>query len=40
MLVGAGLSISGATFQGIFKNPLVSPDILGVNAGAAFLVRY
>ncbi|WP_027625959.1 FecCD family ABC transporter permease [Clostridium lundense] len=36
MLVGAGLSISGATFQGIFKNPLVSPDILGVNAGAAF----
>ncbi|MCD6167843.1 MAG: iron ABC transporter permease [Caldisericia bacterium] len=36
MLVGAGLSISGASFQGIFKNPLVSPYILGVSAGAGF----
>jgi len=36
MLVGAALSISGAAFQGIFKNPLVSPDILGVSAGAGF----
>ncbi|WP_229234064.1 FecCD family ABC transporter permease [Candidatus Methanoliparum sp. LAM-1] len=35
MLVGAGLSISGASFQGLFKNPLVSPDILGVSAGAS-----
>lgn len=34
MLVGAGLSISGASFQGLFRNPLVSPDILGVSAGA------
>ncbi|MDO5423315.1 MAG: iron ABC transporter permease [Eubacteriales bacterium] len=33
-LVGAGLSISGATYQGIFQNPLVSPDLLGVSAGA------
>ena len=36
MLVGAGLSISGASFQGLFRNPLVSPAILGVSAGAGF----
>lgn len=34
LLVGAGLSISGAAFQGLFRNPLVSPHILGVSAGA------
>jgi len=36
MLVGAGLSISGASFQGLFRNPLVSPQILGVAPGAGF----
>jgi iron complex transport system permease protein len=36
MFVGASLSISGASFQGMFKNPLVSPDILGVSAAAGF----
>lgn len=36
MMVGAGLSIAGASFQGLFKNPLVSPDKLGVSAGAGF----
>jgi iron complex transport system permease protein len=36
MLVGGGLSVAGASFQGLFKNPLVSPDILGVAAGAGF----
>ncbi len=35
-LVGASLSISGASFQGILKNPLVSSDILGVAYGAGF----
>jgi len=34
VLVGAALSISGAAYQNIFRNPLVSPDILGVSAGA------
>ncbi len=34
--VGASLSASGAVFQGIFKNPLISPDILGVSYGAGF----
>lgn len=36
LLIGGGLSISGASFQGMFGNPLVSPDILGVSAGAGF----
>ncbi|MBU1053852.1 MAG: iron ABC transporter permease [Proteobacteria bacterium] len=36
MLVGSGLSVAGASFQGLFRNPLVSPDILGVSAGAGF----
>ena len=36
LLVGAALSLAGASFQGIFKNPLVSPDLLGVSMGAGF----
>lgn len=36
MLVGSGLSLSGACYQGVFRNPLVSPFILGVSAGAGF----
>lgn len=36
VLVGAGLAIAGASFQGLFRNPLVSPDVLGVSSGAAF----
>lgn len=35
-LVGAGLAVSGASFQGMFRNPLVSSQILGVAAGAGF----
>lgn len=34
VIVGAALSLSGAVYQGIFKNPLVSPDFLGVSSGA------
>ena len=34
--VGAALSVSGSAFQGLFRNPLVSPDILGVSAAAGF----
>ena len=33
--VGAALAAAGAAYQGLFKNPLVSPDILGVTAGCA-----
>jgi iron complex transport system permease protein len=36
VLIGAALSISGAAFQAIFRNPLVSPGILGVLGGAGF----
>lgn len=35
LLVGAGLSCSGASLQGLFRNPLVEPGLLGVSAGAA-----
>ena len=36
MLIGAALATSGAAYQGLFKNPMVSPDILGASAGAGF----
>ena len=35
MLVGAALALAGTAFQGLFRNPLVSPDILGASSGAA-----
>lgn len=35
MLVGAALAAAGAAFQGMFRNPLASPDLLGVSAGAS-----
>lgn len=34
LLVGAALSTAGAAYQTMFRNPLVSPDILGVSSGA------
>ena len=34
-LVGAALAVAGTAFQGLFRNPLVSPDILGASSGAA-----
>jgi iron complex transport system permease protein len=34
VLVGAALAAAGSAYQGLFRNPLVSPDILGVSAGA------
>ncbi|MFP4417083.1 MAG: FecCD family ABC transporter permease [Chitinispirillaceae bacterium] len=36
VIIGAALGASGATYQGLFRNPLVSPDILGASAGAGF----
>jgi iron complex transport system permease protein len=35
-MVGASLAVSGASFQGMFRNPLVSSGILGVSSGAGF----
>jgi iron complex transport system permease protein len=34
-LVGGALAVAGTAFQGLFRNPLVSPDILGASSGAA-----
>lgn len=36
ILLGAALAISGACYQSVFMNPLVSPGLLGVLAGASF----
>lgn len=36
LLVGAGLSVAGCTFQSLFSNPLATPDTLGVAGGASF----
>ncbi|MBM4554113.1 iron chelate uptake ABC transporter family permease subunit [Rhodococcus hoagii] len=36
MLVGGGLALGGAALQAAFRNPLVSPQILGVSSGASF----
>ena len=35
VFIGAMLSLSGAAYQAVFKNPLVSPDLLGVSSGAS-----
>lgn len=34
ILIGSAFAISGASYQAVFKNPLVSPDLLGVSSGA------
>lgn len=36
IFIGGALSLSGASYQTLLKNPLVSPDILGVSSGAGF----
>lgn len=38
VLTGAGLGVAGAIMQAATRNPLASPDLLGINAGAAFCV--
>lgn len=38
LLVGAALGVSGAVMQGVTRNPLADPEILGVNAGASLAV--
>lgn len=35
-LAGAALAVGGAALQGVFRNPLVSPQVLGISQGAAF----
>lgn len=36
LMVGVGLGLSGTILQGLTRNPLASPDIVGINAGASF----
>jgi iron complex transport system permease protein len=36
ILAGGALAVSGAAYQGLFRNPMVSPEILGVSSGAGF----
>lgn len=36
VLIGAALSTAGVSYQGMFRNPMVSPDILGASTGACF----
>jgi iron complex transport system permease protein len=36
LLSGAGLALAGGTMQGVFRNPLVGPQLMGVSSGAAF----
>ncbi len=36
VMIGGAMALSGASYQGMFRNPMVSPDILGASAGAGF----
>lgn len=36
VMIGAALSLSGAAYQGILRNPMIAPDILGASSGASF----
>ncbi|WP_042163806.1 FecCD family ABC transporter permease [Paenibacillus gorillae] len=38
VLIGAGFAVSGAILQGLFRNPLADPGLLGINAGAGLMV--
>lgn len=40
LLVGAALAASGAIFQGLVRNPLVAPDIIGVTSGASLVAVF
>ena len=35
ILVGAGLGMAGAALQGVFRNPLAEPGVIGVSSGSA-----
>lgn len=40
ILIGAGLAVAGALFQGVVRNPLVSPDIIGIDTGASLMAVF
>ena len=40
VLIGAALAMAGAIFQGLVRNPLVSPDIIGIDTGASLVAVF
>ncbi len=40
ILIGGALAMSGAIFQGLVRNPLVSPDVIGINTGASLFAVF
>jgi len=40
ILIGAALAVAGAIFQGVVRNPLVSPDIIGIDSGASLVAVF
>lgn len=40
VLVGSALALSGAVMQGLFRNPLADPGLLGISSGAALMVAF
>lgn len=40
MLIGGALAVAGAVFQGLVRNPLVSPDIIGIDTGASLVAVF
>ncbi|MCX8957841.1 FecCD family ABC transporter permease [Erwinia psidii] len=40
VLVGAALALSGATMQGLFRNPLADPGLLGISSGASLMLAF
>ncbi len=40
VLIGAALAVAGALFQGVVRNPLVSPDIIGIDTGASLFAVF
>lgn len=40
ILIGAALAVAGALFQGVVRNPLVSPDIIGIDTGASLIAVF
>lgn len=40
VLIGSGLAVAGGSLQGLFRNPLATPDLIGVNAGATLMAAF
>lgn len=40
VLIGSGLAVAGSSLQGLFRNPLATPDLIGVTAGATLMAAF